>query len=823
MMERFLAALRARRGLVLALTALLTALLLLSASGLSLREDVLELLPDRDPVVWSYRRLLEVFRPAEYAYFDVGPREGSAAAGEEELLAAADALAAGLEQARGAAAPLFDRVIYRRDPADLLSAVEFLGEHRASLFSAADAARFAERVQPEAISDALAAWKKLLTLSPAPLLAPALARDPLGFDQALLERLQSLEPAAGALTLHRGRLFSADLRHVLVIARPATRSTDGQSARELVDLVLELLPRAQAQGEGVAIAWLSGHRFSLENAERIKGDLARVVTLSLIGIVLLALLAFRRFFFVVLALLPAAFGAAFAAGMIRWLAPGVSAIAIGCGSMLVGVSVDYGIHILFHADHASAGERVEPLVLRLFAPLSLSAATTLAAFAALSFSVMPGFRQLGLFADLGILGAAGFALLVLPLLISNARPARPPLLDVAAFFPRWFAWARARRVLAAALLALFTLGAALGLPRLAFDGDYRRLNAASPEALADWQRLAATFGEAMETTSVTVASQDSDEALRQNEALCAELERLKAEGMVSDFRSLAPLLPSRATQEENRRRWREFFSEERRNALAERLAAAAQQHGMREGAFLPFLASLERETAPLTLEDWNVGLLGDLGETHVARADGASFLLTGLRLAPGARFTQVVERLERAAPGLLAADGKSFMEHLVALIHGEMGRVGAIGLALVALLVLGAVRRPLYALALLLPPALALLWSFGLMGWLGLRLNLMNCIVFVFVAGLAVDYSVFLFAAWRSARSERDEHLSRSGGSVALSALTTLIAVGSLAAASHPALKSVGQTALFGIAGGWLAALLAVPLAPRAGARPERE
>ncbi len=821
-MERLLAALRARRGLVLALVTLLTALLLLSASGLSLREDVLELLPDRDPIVRRYRSLLEVFRPAEYAYFDVGPAEGSAPA-EEDLLAVADALAASLEQAARAEGPLFDKVIYRRDPADLLAAVEFLSARRAALFSAADAARLEETLRPAAIREALAGWKKLLTLSPAPMLAPTLARDPLHLEQALLERLAALQPAAGRLTLHRGRLFSADLRHVLIIARPTTRSTDGASAQELVARVTGVLPRAEARGAGVHVAWLSGHRFSLENAARIKGDIARVVTISCIGVAALALLAFRRAFFVLLALLPAAFGAAFAAGLVRWFAPGVSAIAIGCGSMLVGVSVDYGIHILFHADRArgAVAESVPALVRRLSPPLLLSAATTLVAFGALGFSVMPGFRQLGLFAGLGILGAAAFALLVLPLLIRDARAERLPLWDVAALFPRWFAWARAHRPLAATLLALLTLGAALGLPRVAFDGDYRGLNAASPAAHRDWDRLAATFGEAMETTAVAVAARDPDEALRRNEAVCAELALLVAEGTVRDVRSLAPLLPSRAAQEENRARWRDFFGAARRAALAADLAEAARACGMREGAFQPFLTALAEEGPPLLLDDWTVGLLRDLQDSHVARAGGQTYLLTGLRLAPGARFPDVVERLECVAPGLLAADGRTFIEHLVAVIYGEMGRVGALGVLLVALLVLAAVRRPLRALALLGPPALALLWTFGLMGWLDLRINLMNCIVCVFVAGLTIDYSIFLFEAWRAAPSARDEHLARSGGAVALSALTTLLAVGALALASHPALRTVGQTALLGISGGWLAALLCVPLAPRSGPRPE--
>ncbi|MFH0944953.1 MAG: MMPL family transporter, partial [Planctomycetota bacterium] len=103
-------------------------------------------------------------------------------------------------------------------------------------------------------------------------------------------------------------------------------------------------------------------------------------------------------------------------------------------------------------------------------------------------------------------------------------------------------------------------------------------------------------------------------------------------------------------------------------------------------------------------------------------------------------------------------------------------------------------------------------WTFGIMGWCGIRINMMNCIVGVFVFGLVIDYAIFLRAARDRLDTDRAQHLGHAGGAVAISALTTLLGVGSLALASHPALRTVGLTAATGIACGWLAVLLIGPL-----------
>ena len=56
-------------------------------------------------------------------------------------------------------------------------------------------------------------------------------------------------------------------------------------------------------------------------------------------------------------------------------------------------------------------------------------------------------------------------------------------------------------------------------------------------------------------------------------------------------------------------------------------------------------------------------------------------------------------------------------------------------------------------IAVLLPLGFGLFWTFGVMGWLGLPIDMMNSVFVLFIIGVGEDYSVFLVTSkldeWR--------------------------------------------------------------------------
>jgi predicted exporter len=288
--------------------------------------------------------------------------------------------------ARMEASPFFRRIAYRFDLNDLPEMLDVLRGHRTGLMTDEDLARVRERLTPGALEAILASWRRQLIETPAPLLAMSLQRDPLGMDELLAQKVQSLQAIGGPVQPVAGRLFSRDRRHLLIMAQPVHAATDSLHAQALVGFLDAACREAgQSAGGRVRISTLSPHRMSLENATRIKRDIGLTLTLSILAIGLVALAVFRRPYWIVLVMLPTGFGALFALAVLRLTTPGISAIAIGCGSMLLGIAVDLGIHILYHADqveseagHATSDDKpalfdaaLIRLIDRLFRPILL--------------------------------------------------------------------------------------------------------------------------------------------------------------------------------------------------------------------------------------------------------------------------------------------------------------------------------------------------------------------------------------------------------------------------------------------------------------------
>jgi len=185
--------------------------------------------------------------------------------------------------------------------------------------------------------------------------------------------------------------------------------------------------------------------------------------------------------------------------------------------------------------------------------------------------------------------------------------------------------------------------------------------------------------------------------------------------------------------------------------------------------------------------------------------------LSSFELTPPGSTKQIVPMLESRVPGVIAADGQSLVRRMIQLVKQEMKRLGSITLFFVALAMISYAKSPAQFLRLILPLLISLFWTFGIMGWLGLKLNIVNDMVVVFVFGLVDDYCLFLHAAWRKFLEGLPEFLTQTSGAITISAATTILGALALTLARHPALHSMGTTALLGISMGLIASFLIIP------------
>src|SRR3990172_8623902 len=811
---RFFSSLFRHKVLVLSCFIIASGMFIFFAAGMNLKEDIMDLLPSHDPVVKKYKTVLTSFHSFDYMLIDVGPVNEGRVPSRDELVRAADSLVEKMS-----ASNYFNDIQYRLVADDMMTSFGVLKRHRASLFTEEDGIELEQRLRTESIRETFRGWKRLLTESPAPFLAESFYNDPLALDTILLKKLDDFKSMGGEVKMDDGRVFSRDVRHIFILAQPVYAGTDSSHARELIDFMDRTILESESAFPGlINIAYMGSHRFGLDNADMIKRDIRMTLTLSAGSIAILALLAFRRpFVMSLMTMLPAFFGGAFASCMIMLVYPGISAIAIGCGAMLLGIAVDFGIHFLYHADQISAGDTSQSDIIhildKLTKPLMLTAATTLIAFLTLELSVLPGYRQLGLFAVFGIAGAFTFALLALPLLIPKAKHSlRRPVINLTGIYPMFFRWVKGHKKGLIIIVVSLSCTSALGIYRLEFEGDIQKLNAVFPDTKRDWDTVIGSFGGILDSTSVVVKGKDIEEALQQNEMLYSGLRDMREQGKVQGNNSIAPLFPSKARQEENRQRWQEFWSRERIDRVMKDVEEICMELRIRPETVRDVLARLPRPMPPLELEGFNSGLLRTVAANQISVNEDGVMVMTNLQIVNDSEYANIAAMIGDSVPGAILTNGRHFVQHIVSLIHMEMIRLGGVTLLFVAAAMALYSRRFNSFVSLMLPLFLSLFWTFGIMGWLGIKFNIMNAMIVIFIFGIVDDYSVFLHEAWNNSTSGNDLHLSHTSGAITLSAITTFLGLGSLVFARHPALHSIGATALLGITLGLASVFLTVPL-----------
>ena len=84
------------------------------------------------------------------------------------------------------------------------------------------------------------------------------------------------------------------------------------------------------------------------NSTQIKHDLTTTIAGALVLVLVFLLLCFRRWNFIPLLLLPVVFGTLFGLTMMYWLKGEFSLLALGIGGVVLGVALNYVLHVMTH-------------------------------------------------------------------------------------------------------------------------------------------------------------------------------------------------------------------------------------------------------------------------------------------------------------------------------------------------------------------------------------------------------------------------------------------------------------------------------------------
>ncbi len=753
----------------------------LSAAGLQqvrLQEDIAAMLPDGHSRV---ARDFALLQQAPFAQKVIVSLAAGPEIDQDQLLRTADAVAAALSP------PFFSRAI--SGPGEMTDGrlLFWLAAALPNLVNGEELAAFAAEVQAEGVDRRLEEVYARLLSPEGWVLQGLLRRDPLGLQRLGLEKLRHLNLVPEA-RLAGNNFLSADGRHALVVAEASVALTDSAGAEQLLahlDGVLQ-----ETVPEDIRPTVISGHRYTAANSQGIKRDLFLTLGCALLGMAAIFLIYLRSWRALFVFLIPVVV-VGIAAVTTALFHGTLSAITLGFGAVLLGISVDFGLHVYFALRHGGAAP--ETVLTNVARPVIYGGTTTIAAFTVLLFSELPGQRQLAVFAIVGLGMALLLSLLVLPHLIQagpekGERAARGFLKEGAG----------KRNLLLAGWALLLVLGC-WQASNLRFNGDLRTLSLIPADLRSVETELQSVWGNMRGRAMVFAEGADLEQALVANDALFAFLsQRLP----LADIVSIAPILPAAAAQEANRRAWADFWQRGDGAEVQQQVLYSGRKLGFSEEAFAPFISELTRPAAPVTVEGLHQAGLGEMAEALIIPAEKGFKVLTLIPDSPqvGALFAE-----ELPVSGVHLVSQSRFGEEVSRAIGRDFLRFILSASLLVTVVLAFMFRSPRRVFLALVPVITGLVAMFGIMAAVGLEFTLLNVVATILIIGLGVDYGIFMVCKLSEGRDHATDR------AVLVSGLTTIAGFGALVLAKHPALHSIGITVLLGIGAAIPAALLVIP------------
>jgi predicted exporter len=619
------------------------------------------------------------------------------------------------------------------------------------------------------------------------LLEDWLPRDP---TLEALTLAQSWQPAQEA---HRAYdvWFTRDETRALLVVETTAPGFDPDRQREAQDQLIAAFDAARgAARQRIEISGPGA--FSVLIKERTAGEAAMLGSAATAGMLLLLIVAYRRWQPVVLGALPLVSAGLAGLAAVSLAFDAVHGITLAFGFTLIGVAQDYPMHVFSHQHRG-----ITPLdnVRGLWPTLATGVVSTCIAYLSFLVSGVAGLAQLACFTIAG-LGVAALTtrFLLPPLMSANARDfGASPLLG-----RMWNALARLPRPSWLAGAILVAAVAAIALPSSPlWQNNLAGLTPIPPELLQRDAAMRAELGAPDVRYQLVVDAPDTESLLAQEEALAPKLQQQVDAGVMAGFDYAARYLPSRATQER------------RRAALPDATTLRAALDEARTG--LPFKADLftpfvddvarARTLPPLTVDA--------LAHTPLATRVAGLLLpreggVTGVISLTGVHDVATLQAFARASgDAVMLLDLKQASEDLVARYRERILLSLGVAALLLFIVVGVALRSARRARRVLMPMLLTTVIIVGALHLLGIPLSLFHLIALVLAAGLGLDYALFFEHAADDPADQR-----RTLHAVLVCALSTLMVFALLASSSLPVLRAIGMTVTLGVISNFVLALV---------------
>jgi predicted exporter len=592
-----------------------------------------------------------------------------------------------------------------------------------------------------------------------------IARDPF---LVTLDVLQQLSP----VDISGDMWFTKGGTAVLVAETHAT-AIDISGQQQAVAAIRSAFAKTAA-GSGASLDITGVGAFSVEMQEIIRAEATRLSILASVVLLLILFALYRKPRHLLLATVPVGMGFTVGLAVVSLAFDTVHGITLAFGFTLMGVAVDYPVHLFSHARKANPVLAIG----RIWPTMRLGAITTAIAYLALMFSGSDGLAQLGLFTATGILVAVIVTRGWLPYLLKSPEVANENGSPVTGS-------ATLRFVPALAMLVIVVPTTAFVTGTEIWDDNLASLSPVPPYRLKTDTELRSATGATNMRYHVMLHNSELESLLEQTEAVDTVLEQASEDGLLAGWQSVTNLLPSHTVQTRRQTAIPGIA------ATRDMIATATANTPFRDDAFAEFVLAAEqtRTSSMLGIDNFAHSPLASWFDAHLVQVQDQWVSLISLNNPDAGQLQQ---RLLGSNASLM--DLRDESSRLLQDYRQRAMTTIAIASAIILLLLWYQRQQSTQVVWVALTVAAAIATTVAIVIGIHGQLTVIHMVALLLVLGLGLDYALFL------GRTESEDERSATRHAVFACALTTTVTFGILAGSDIPVLRFLGLTVAVGSA-----------------------
>lgn len=760
---------------------------------LELKTDMLEVLPSNDPNISRFKEFLDNIGSTDSLIVVVEPIQGN-------ILGHIDVV----EKMAGkfSESPMIEYVDYNFMKGDY----DLIIKNFTLFLDDEGLETFRKRLSPLGLRGQLRKNKEaLFSQFSSPVTMELIASDPLNIRSLIMSSL----PRTGSFS-QSGYYTNKDNSMLLLFVKPKRPVRDMEFIADFNREIMDIIDSINGEfGDVVKIGLTGPYAFGMEANASLNSEIKKSTALSTILIILLFQFIYRKRFLVLILVGVTLFiSLACTLALAYTLFGGLNMVSSIVIVMLMGMSIDYIIHVYnrweeeYHLN-GNIRDALEISFTKVLPGVITGAVTTALAFLSIIFTNFKGIHELGIVAAIGIV----LSLLVTIFFMSSAIVWFAPfLVSKQGSGKRMFMMADAiirNRGLGLSLGIVLLIISIIFIPTLRFDLNPEAIGVKASAALSLQKKMAKAFKRDRNPLMVIIKEKSKGRLFEQYDNLEKVARGLEEDKVIGAYSSLSLFMPPPTAQKASIARLKEMKASipDFKKSFLEGLKANGF---VMNDYYVSYIEGINKALSiekPLDLtnleESYNkkIGMFYNQKKLSIATY---LYPISGSEWADTS-ISKVSASVSVLGDGAYITGVPIIFKTLKGTIMRDSIIASIITFFLITFVCYLHFRDIKWVIIILASISISFIYTLGVMTILGLRFNFVNLGAIPLMFGIGVDYSVYIVQGYLRDDKDIKKSLARTGKSVLMCATTTAFGFGALMTMSFKGIASIGAVITIGV------------------------